>query len=162
MNYVTELKALAGPEEVFSTLYQYKIVGDPRRFFPSKLVKWNFQVLTDNPIGLGATYDWRIFLLRIPVLAFTEQVVEWQDGRSVAYQAISGWTMYFRVCLEPDGESTRVKVEIDFSVGNLLIDRMLRPFVEWGLEKVCRHGLTKEGIQTTENLNLRIKGFEHG
>jgi len=90
MNYATEFWAFAGREDVFSAFHQYKISGDPQRFFPSRLVRWNFWVLTDNAIGIGATYDWRIELLGIPILDFREQVVEWRDGERVTYRAVSG------------------------------------------------------------------------
>jgi hypothetical protein len=66
----------------------------------------------------------------------------------VAYKAISGWKMYFRVNLEPAADCTLVAVTIEFSLGSKVLDRLLRLLVEWGLGRVCRNGLQKEGIRT--------------
>ncbi len=153
MKFETEIIAEARPEDVFAAFHQYKVSRNPSRFFPSKLVKWHFDVLTDHTLGSGAIYEWKIWLLRIPVLHFKERVVEWQEGKSVAYEAISGWKMHFRVDLEPEGEYTLVKVSIDFSLGVQLLDRLLRPFIEWGLGRVCRSGLGKEGVKTRRRLS---------
>lgn len=149
MRLSTSFKANASPETVFAAFHQYKIKRDPASFFPSKLVKWRFRVLSKNSLGVGATYDWKIWLLGVPMLAFQESVVEWQEGRSVAYRAIQGWQMDFRIELEPDGEKTRVGVNSDLSLpGPEFLNRMLRPVYEWGLQIVCRKGLGKMKIQT--------------
>lgn len=149
MRLKTHFYAIARPEMVFEALHQYKIHRDPASFFPSKLVKWRFRVLSENTLGMGATYDWKIWLLGIPVLAFQEQAVEWQAGKSVAYRAIQGWEMDFRVDLQPDGKGTQVKVDTDLTLpGPAFTHRLLRPVYEWGLQKVCMDGLKKEGIGT--------------
>lgn len=109
----------------------------------------DFRVVTGHTLGVGAMYDWKIWVLGVPILKFEEQVVEWQAAQSVAYQAISGWKMYFRVDLDPLNENTLVTVTIDFSLGWLVLDTLFRPFIEWGLNRVCRQGLHKEGICTT-------------
>lgn len=59
-------------------------------------------------------------------------VVEWQGPCLVAHQTISGWQMFFRVELGSEGEYT--------------LDHTFRPSVEWGLKRVCRRGLRREGI----------------
>ena len=110
------------------------------------MVKWRFEVLSDHVLGLDAVYDWKIWLLGIPVLDFKEKVVEWEAGKGVAYRAISGWEMCFRIVLNADDGSTRVRICIDLSLGNRLLEKSLRPFIEWGLDKACRRGLRKEGI----------------
>ena len=149
MNLTTEFMADAAAPEVFDAFHQYKISRDPARFFPSKLVKWEFRVLTEYTLGIGAQYDWKIWLLGIPVLAFREQVVAWEEGRRVAYQAISDWQMNFCVDLEPAEFGTRVKVMTDLSLPEFpVINRFLRPLYNWGLEKVCHRGLDREGIKT--------------
>lgn len=148
MNFKTEFISEAEPQAVFAALHQYKVSQNPARFFPSRLVRWHFEVLTSHTLGQGATYEWKIWLLGFPVLAFTEQVVAWQDGRLVVYEAISGWDMRFRVDLAPDEGGTLVKVAIDFSLGVRFLDWLLRPFIEWGLGRVVRSGLGKEGIRT--------------
>lgn len=91
MKLETQFEAIASPEDVFAAFHNYKIHRDPANFFPSKLVRWRFQVLSENALGIGATYDWKIWLLGVPVLAFQEKVVEWQEDKSVAYRAIQGW-----------------------------------------------------------------------
>lgn len=91
-------------------------IGFPARFFPARLARWRFRVLTQHTLGPGAIYDWKIWLLGIPILAFQEQVVEWQPGRRVAYQAISGWEMSFQIDLEPHGQDTSVIVDLDISI----------------------------------------------
>ncbi len=150
MKLSTTFNAIASPETVFTALHHYKINRDPASFFPSRLVKWRFQVLSENTLGVGATYDWKIWLLGIPMLAFQEQVVEWQEGKSVAYRAIQGWEMDFRVDLVPVGEGTRVDVNTDLSLpGPEFLNRLLRPAYEWGFQMVCRRGLRKEGIRTS-------------
>ncbi len=149
MKYQTQFLAWATPDAVFDATHQYKLERNPGRFFPSRLVGWRFRVLTNQTLGPGAIYDWKIWLLKIPILAFQEQVTVWQPGRRVAYQAKSGWEMSFQIDLEPRGEDTLVAVSLDISLGHPLVDRLCRPFVEWGLEIVCRRGLNREGIQTT-------------
>ena len=149
MELKTHFYAIANPETVFAALHQYKINRDPASFFPSKLVKWRFQVLSENTLGVGATYAWKIWLLGSPVLAFQEQVVAWQAGKSVAYRAIQGWEMDFRVDLVPAEGGTQVDVHTDLCLpGPEFLNRLLLPVYEWGLQKVCRKGLGKENIQT--------------
>lgn len=150
MRYTTQLEAQAGPEEIFDAFHRYKTSEDPSRFFPSRLSRMDFHVVTKHTLGVGAIYDWRIWALGIPVLKFREQVVEWEAAKAVAYKAISGWEMYFRVDLKPKMESTLVTVAIDFSLGVLFLDRLFRPFIEWGLNRVCRRGLRKEGISAAK------------
>jgi hypothetical protein len=105
--------------------------------------------MTENVLGLGARYDWKIWLLGIPLLAFQEQVIEWQAGRSVAYRAISGWEMNFRINLAPEGENTHITVETSFSLPGInSLNEQLLPAYNWGLKKVCMRGLNKEGIKT--------------
>lgn len=150
MNLTTTFKAHSQPETVFAAFHQYKIKRRPGSFFHSRLVKWRFHVLTDHTLGLGAVYDWKIWLFGIPILAFKEQVVEWREGECVAYRAIWGWEMDFRIDLQPDGEATRVTVDTDLALpGPEFLNRLLRPAYEWGLRSVCRRGLHKEGIRTT-------------
>lgn len=153
MKLQTQFKAFASPETVFASFHQYKIKRDPGSFFPSKLVKWQFRVLSENTLGLGATYDWKIWLLGIPVLTFQEQVVEWQAGECVAYRAIQGWEMDFRIDLQPAGNATRVDVEADLALpGPDFIHSLLRPVYERGLQSVCRKGLGREAIHTTTRI----------
>lgn len=149
MKLRTTFVALDKPEIVFSAFHQYKLRRNPASFFPSPFIKWQFRVVSENTLGIGATYAWRIWLLGFPVLAFQEKVVEWQEGESVAYRAIQGWKMDFRVNLQPDGDGTQVKVDTDLALpGPAFTHRLLRPAYEWGLQKVCMHGLKKEGIGT--------------
>lgn len=147
MKLSTSFLTDAAAVEVFDALHRYKISRDPKRFFPSRLVQWHFRVLTDHALGLGAVYDWKIWLLGIPVLAFQEQVVEWEEGKCVAYRAISGWEMDFHIDLKADGESTRVEVDTDLALpGPDFIHSLLRPAYELGLKRVCQSGLRKEGV----------------
>jgi hypothetical protein len=149
MKLTTTFIALEKPEIVFSAFHQYKRRKNPASFFPSLFVKWQFRVLSENTLGIGATYDWKIRLLGFPMLVFQEKVVEWQEGESVAYRAIQGWEMDFRVDLQPDGEGTLVSVYTDLALpGPAFIHSLLRPAYEWGLQKVCMRGLRKEGIGT--------------
>lgn len=151
MKLTTTFSALASPDTIFDAFHQYKIHRDPGSFFPSKLVKWRFQVLSKNTLGVGATYSWKIWLLGIPVLAFQEQVVEWQEGESVAYRAIQGWEMDFRIQLRPTDGGTQVCVSTDlFILGPAFLNRLLRPAYEWGLKRVCQRGLQNEGINKKE------------
>ncbi len=148
MKYRSQFLAQATPEAVFDTMHYYKLDRNPGRFFPSGLVRRRFRVLTDYTLGPGAIYDWKIWLLGIPVLSFQEQVVAWRPGRRVAYRATSGWHMSFQIDLEPHGQDTVVTVSLDFSLGPSIVGRLLRPFVEWGLGTVCRRGFSREGIPT--------------
>lgn len=149
MKLKTTFTALENPGIVFSAFHQYKLKRNPAGFFPSLFVKFQFRVLSENTLGIGATYDWKIWLLGFPVLAFQEKVVEWQEGESVTYHAIQGWEMDFRINLRPDSEGTQVKVGTDLALpGPAFTHRLLRPAYEWGLQKVCMRGLKKEGIET--------------
>jgi len=141
--YETTFKIGRNSEEVSAALHQYKINRRPADLFgsvlPSWLVKMDFQVLTNNTLGLGAIYDWKFRVLGVPVLKFKEEVIEWQEGKSVAYQAISGWRMFFRTELEPVSEGTLIKTEIDFSpLRFAFADRLFGPIVKWGLNKVYK------------------------
>jgi len=143
MRYKTEFKIKANLKEVFAALHQYKIDRRPGELFgtvlPSWLVKIDFRVLTSNTLGLGAVYNWKFKILGIPILKFKEKVVEWKEGKSVAYQAISGWKMFFRTELEPSTEGTLIKTEIDFSpMGFVIFDWLFSPVVKWGLNKVYK------------------------
>ncbi|MFQ5419486.1 MAG: hypothetical protein ACE5FD_00860 [Anaerolineae bacterium] len=149
MNLTTEFIADAAAPELFDTFHHYKISRNPAQFFPAKLVKWEFRVLTEHTLGIGAQYDWKIWLLGIPVLAFQEQVVAWEAGKRVAYRAISGWQMDFCIDLEPAGTGTQIKVVTDLSLpGFPALNRLLRPLYNRGLALVCRRGLHREGIKT--------------
>jgi hypothetical protein len=55
----------------------------------------DYQVVTEHTLGLDVLYDWKFSIMGIPFFSFREKVVEWQEGRRVAYQAISGRKMYF-------------------------------------------------------------------
>lgn len=153
MKLTTTFIALEKPEIIFSAFHQYKLRRNPASFFPSLFVKWHFQVLSENTLGIGATYDWKIWLLGFPVLAFQEKVVEWKEGEAVAYRAIQGWEMDFRVDLQPEGEGSRVTIDTDLALpGPDFLNDVLRPVYEQGLQKVCRKGLRNEGIPTTKNI----------
>jgi len=150
MKLMTTFTAQEKPESVFSAFHQYKLRRNPASFFLSLIAKWQFQMLSENALGIGPTYDWKIWLLGFPLLAFQEKVVKWREGKSVAYQAVEGWEMDFRVDLQPEGEVTRVTVDTDLALpGSDFLNNLLRPLYEQGLRMVCRNGLSKEGIQTS-------------
>lgn len=160
MRYTTKLLVNARPQEVFDALHQYKRERDPNTFFSwfflGTIVKMDFHVLTENVVGEGATYDWTFRLFGHPIFAFQEQIVEWQEGKSVSYQAISGWNMLFRVQVEPHHDQTLATIQIDFSLGAKLLDLVFRFFIEWclyrvskrsierGLRKSCLHQKTRQ------------------
>ena len=157
MKLVTEFVARAPALEVFNAFHQYKVSRDPARFFPAKLIQWEFNVLTDQALGIGAQYEWKIRLLGLPLLAFQEQVVAWEEGKRVAYQAISGWQMDFCIDLKPVKAGTALKVTTDLALpGFPALNRLLRPLYNWGLAQVCRRGLHKEGIKTQRLIGSRI------
>ena len=154
MNLSTTFIAMEKPEMVFSAFHRYKLRRNLSSFFPSLFVKWRFFVLSENTLGIGATYDWKIWLLGFPVLQFQEQVVEWQDGKSVANYATQGWEMDFRIDLEAAENGICVDVVTDLSLpGPDFLNRFLLPAYEWGLQIVCRKGLSNEGIRTSKALN---------
>lgn len=140
MLYQTTFTINAEPKDVFAAIHEYKLRQRPREFFSflglEKLVTMEFHVLTPHAIGPGATYDWTFRLLGVPVLAFQERIVDWIEGKTAAYRAISGWDMYFRVDVMAEAGGTRVVEQIDISVGTELIGRMLQGFIEWGLRRV--------------------------
>ncbi len=106
---------------------------------PSTIVSIDFKVLTEHALGLGAAYAWRFWVLGIPVLKFQEQVVEWTEGKSVSYQATSGWKMSFRTELTPATEDTALKTEITFSLFGIgLLDELFGPIVRWRLGRVYK------------------------
>lgn len=149
MNYQTELLVDAEPKDVFASLHQYKLTRRPDDYFFGPLVRrlarMEFEVLTPHTLGLGATYKWKIRLLGFTVLQFQEQIVEWIEGKCVAYRALTGWDMTFRSDLEPMDGATLARVKIDFTFGSPFLDRMLRPAVQTGLRIVCK-GLIRRGI----------------
>jgi len=141
MKYATEIIMKVSPANVFAALHQYKVNRKPSSLFgavlPAGIVKIDFKVLTDNTLGLGAIYEWKFRFLGITVLKFREKIIEWTEGISVSYQAISGWKMFFRTELEPITEGTCLKTQIEFSpFGNTILDQMFAPVVRWGLNKV--------------------------
>lgn len=142
MKYETTFLIKARPNDVFMAIHEYKLKRTPNEFFSwlfmGTLVKMDFRVLTRHPLGMGAIYDWKFKVLGIPFLAFQEKVVEWVEGRTVAYRAIAGWDMFFRLDVEPEEDSTRVRETINFSTGSAFFDQLLRPFIEWGLHEVGR------------------------
>lgn len=143
MRYMIEARVNADPNAVFAAIHQYKVSRRPGDLFgdalPPKIVKIDFAVLSDNTLGPGAVYDWEFRLLGLPILKFQEQVVEWIEGKSVAYQAITGWEMTFRTRLEPVSGGTHVKAEIDFSpFGIAFLDWLFTPIVKWGLRRVYK------------------------
>ena len=147
MRYHAEFIAEASAERVFDAFHRYKEERDPTRFFPT-LVDWEFDVATENVLGLGARYRWKIGWLGREILNFTEEVVEWERGRAVSYRAVEGWTMDFRVGLCPLSDGTAVAIDFQATSGRDVVDRWLRPVVEAGLGWVCRRGLAREGIIT--------------
>ena len=143
MRYTTEFKVKAPQNKVFAALHQYKINRRPSDLFgdvlPPGIVKIDFSVLTENTLGLGAVYDWKFRILGIPILRFQEKIIEWTEGKSVSYQAISGWKMFFRTELEHRPEGTLIKTQIDFSLfGIAIFDRLFAPIVRWGLSRVYK------------------------
>jgi polyketide cyclase/dehydrase/lipid transport protein len=147
MRYTTELLVNAQPQEVFDALHQYKRERNPNAFFSwlflGTIVKMDFRVLTENVVGLGATYDWKFRLFGYPIFAFQEQIVEWEEGKTVSYQAISGWNMLFRVHVEPHHGQTLATIQIDFSLGMKVLNRLFRFFIEWGLHKVSKRSIDR-------------------
>jgi hypothetical protein len=141
MIYKVESKIKAEPKEVFDALHQYKKERKPGQLFnsvlPPWLVKINFRVLTDNVVGLGATYDWEFKIFGITILKFKEKIIEWEEPKVVAYQAVFGWEMFFKTELEPVNGYTIIKTQIDFSPFRFaFLDWLFTPVVEWGLKKV--------------------------
>ncbi len=156
MKLEAEFIARAPAPQVFNAFHQYKINRDPARFFPGKLIQWEFNVLTEHALGLGAQYEWKIRLLGIPVLAFQEQVVAWEEGKQVAYRAIAGWQMDFCIDLKPINAETVLNVTTDLALpGFQALNRLLRPLYNWGLAQVCRRGLHKEGIRTQRLMSFK-------
>ena len=147
MKYTTMLLVNAQPQEVFDALHQYKRERDPNTFFSwlflGTIVKMDFRVLTEHVVGLGATYDWTFRLFGHPIFAFRERIVEWEEGKTVTYQAISGWNMLFRVQVEPHQDQTLATIQIDFSLGAKVLDRVFRFFIEWGLRRVSKHAIER-------------------
>ncbi|MFQ6089603.1 MAG: hypothetical protein ACE5K0_11990 [Candidatus Methanofastidiosia archaeon] len=155
MRYETEFKVNAKPKEVFTTLHRYKINRRPSELFggvlPPWLVKIDFQVLTDHTLGLGAVYYWKFKILGISILRFKEKVIEWKEGKSVAYQAISGWEMLFQIELERLTMGTLIKTQIDFSpIGFKFFDWLFSPIVKWGLNRVYKR-LENNIVSTNRN-----------
>ncbi len=155
MLYQTEFDVNADPGEVFDALHQYKRERNPNRFFLSpflqKVVDMRFQVLTPHAVGLGATYSWKVLVLGVTLLQFEEQVVAWEPVSLATYQAVRGWEMSFRTILVKLRASTRVRVELEMSFGNGLLDRLMRPLVKFGLGRVCQ-ALIGRGIRRRRGL----------
>lgn len=147
MLYGTTLIVNAAPQDVFSAIHEYKLRRRPDQFFSllflERLVKMEFRVLTGHTLGLGAIFDWRFSALGVTLLAFQEQIVEWVPDKTVAYQAVSGWSMHFKVDLDGDNSETHVSVQLDISTGNPVVDRLFRPFFEWGLRQAVRNLIAK-------------------
>lgn len=135
MKYGITMKVDAPPKQVFAATHHYKKTRRPSELIgDSKLVKTDFRVLTRNTLGLGAVYSWKFSIFGVRILEFKERIVEWQEDRLVAYQAISGWKMLFRLELIPTREGTFLKIEIHLSpTGISFLDLLLRPVVQWGL-----------------------------
>ncbi|MBE0448285.1 MAG: hypothetical protein IBX64_09355, partial [Actinobacteria bacterium] len=150
MRYKTEFIFNARPEEIFDAIHRYKVERNPNKYFLGNFTKlfidMDFKVLTTETLGLGATYGWNIKVFGIPTLKFTERIVEWQKGRTVAYEAVSGWKMFFRIDLESVGEATLVKVQLDYSTGSRFFDRLPRLLVVSGLKRASQN-LIKRGLE---------------
>jgi len=146
----SELTFDADKTRVFNALHHYKHDRDPNAFFLGPwlltFVDMQFEILTENPVGLGATYAWAISVLGREILRFHEQIIEWKQDELVVYRAVSGWDMEFRTeVLERDAGSLLI-VEINITFGHPLLDRILRPFVQFGLGKVCQK-LVERGLR---------------
>lgn len=57
-------------------------------------------------------------------------------GRTSSHhRAVSAWKMVFRTELEPANGWTTVHTWIELSTGFPLLDRLAKPFFEWGLRR---------------------------
>jgi len=143
MRYAIEVRINNQPNVVFDAIHQYKVRRSPADLFgdvlPPKVVKIDFNVLTRNTLGLGAIYAWEFRVFGVPILKFCEQVVEWEEGKSVGYRALSGWEMSFYTNLKPMPGGTLVKTVIDFSpFGFAFLNWLFTPVVKWGLSRVYK------------------------
>ena len=91
----------------------------------------DFRVLTENVVGEDAPYDWTFRLFGYPIFVFQEQIVEWEESKTVSYQSISSWNMLFQVHVEPHHGQTLATIYIDFSLGMKTLDHLFRLFIDW-------------------------------
>jgi uncharacterized protein YndB with AHSA1/START domain len=105
------------------------------------------RVTTTARTGVGACYEWvgRVGPLRI---ATTEETVEWDEGRRVAYRGeTAGATFDSAVDVAPDGQGgSLLRVEIDYRLptrlGGRVLDalvmrRLVRGYVDRSLRKLA-------------------------
>lgn len=153
MLYQATFTVQTAPEDVFAATHEYKLRQRPAEFFSflslEKLVKMEFRVLTPHALGLGATYDWTFRVLGTPILVFQEKIIDWVDGRTTSYRAVSGWNMTFRIDVEAEDGGSRVTEQIDISTGIPFTDRLFRGFIEWGLKRVGKK-LVERGLKAIE------------
>ncbi|MBI4491632.1 MAG: SRPBCC family protein [Chloroflexi bacterium] len=77
----------ARPERVFAA------VTDPRKPFLTSNPMMHMELGSPQNRGVGTIYRWSFTLPLWPMLRFDEAVTEWEEGRRIAYRAISGWEM---------------------------------------------------------------------
>jgi uncharacterized protein YndB with AHSA1/START domain len=139
---VVAAAALAAPPEAV-----WAYVTDPDNFGAYVDGYAEGRVATAERTGAGARYEWvgRAGPLRI---ATDERVVEWREGRRVAYRGeTAGVGFDSAMEIEPDGSGgSLLRVEIDYrlparlggrALDALLVRRLVRSHVERSLEKLA-------------------------
>jgi uncharacterized membrane protein len=91
----------------------WKIVSDPQRYpsFMSNLERW--ETANDQPAGVGARYTVHWKIGSVPVGGLIE-VVEFDEGRDIAWVGITGVTLRGRIRLR-DGAPGQTKVTFRLS-----------------------------------------------
>ncbi len=99
----------APPEAVWA------FVSDPRRVlhFMSGITRW--EVVSEEPTGLGARYR---MLMRVggAEVGSLVEVVEWSEGRDLAWTSVTGIDQRARWRLRRRGAGTRVELRLSYGV----------------------------------------------
>lgn len=143
----------AEPSEVWS------YVTDPEHFPDFVAGYASGQVLSREPTGVGAEYEWKAALGPLE-LTTREQVTSWREGEEVRYQGELARTPFqsgMRLEKMDDG-GTRLAVDIDYAaplgpVGAAVLDPLVRHDVQLSLRRLAerfpRTGPSKQRIVGT-------------
>lgn len=98
----------ARPQQVFA------IIVDPCKPFITSNPFVRMELGSDQMAGVGTIYRWSYGLPRGPRLGFEEVVTEWEEGRKMAYRAISGWDMHATGELAPTAGGTAYTFTLEY------------------------------------------------
>lgn len=102
--------------------------------YPENLPKFidgieDYEILSDNRVGVGAKYRWRARYLGKEV-KIKEEITEWEENKRVSYKGLGRWDYDFTVEIASSNSKTKLTLDWDYEFESPLLKLLDKIFLK--------------------------------